>query len=450
MSLTPVLSVLAGPEALSSAPIIGEGAVSTTAKRGLGAMACQTAGFSRLMLKPGPGWQPFREKAALMANPRLAAVPAYQLHRFTGVSADRPAPKSYLRVSYEGRALEVFAIAVVNAILTLFTLGVYRFWARTRLRRYLWSRVTLSDEPFEYTGTGLQLFLGFLIVLLISVPLLISAKLIQAAYADDPRKLMASVTGLTFFVVNLINVAIFRARRYRLSHTNWRGIRCGQSGSSITYMMKALAYSLFTLITLGLGYPLMRTWLQEYLTNNTWFGDRRFNFHGRASDLFLRWFLAWLLYIPTLGLSWIWYRAGEFRYFAASTQMEGLNFRSTLSTARLILIGFIYLLTVVLLSVLALAALTGGDFSSTPIVFQMDQLEAMNPEVISAIIYFLVIVGVVMPTVVPVLYVHPLAKALIGSLAITGYANLEEWAQSAQKKMGAGEGLADALDIGSF
>ena len=43
----------------------------------------------------------------------------------------------------------------------MFTLGIYRFWLTTDVRRFLWSNTDLSGETFEYTGTAVELLLGF-------------------------------------------------------------------------------------------------------------------------------------------------------------------------------------------------------------------------------------------------------------------------------------------------
>src|SRR4051794_33119066 len=68
---------------------------------------------------------------------------------------------------YEGRLGEIYGIFIVNLLLSIVTLGFYRFWGKTRMRRYVWSRVSLSGDPFEYTGTGGELFVGFLIVMVL-------------------------------------------------------------------------------------------------------------------------------------------------------------------------------------------------------------------------------------------------------------------------------------------
>ena len=76
------------------------------------------------------------------------------------VSAPRPA------LHYDGRLGELYSIFLTNILFTILTLGIYQFWAITRYRRYFWSRTQFQGERFEYTGTGRQLFVGFLLAVL--------------------------------------------------------------------------------------------------------------------------------------------------------------------------------------------------------------------------------------------------------------------------------------------
>lgn len=39
-----------------------------------------------------------------------------------------------------------------NGLLNIVTLTLYRFWAKTEVRRRIWSGVSLNGEAFEYTG----------------------------------------------------------------------------------------------------------------------------------------------------------------------------------------------------------------------------------------------------------------------------------------------------------
>ena len=48
--------------------------------------------------------------------------------------------------AFEGSIKEFLPIAISNVFLTLVTLGIYRFWATTRERTYLWSRTRFIDD----------------------------------------------------------------------------------------------------------------------------------------------------------------------------------------------------------------------------------------------------------------------------------------------------------------
>src|SRR4026209_1000709 len=55
-------------------------------------------------------------------------------------------------------------LAIVNFLLNLVTLTIYRFWAKTNVRRHIWSCVHIYGQPLEYTGRGIEIFKGALIV----------------------------------------------------------------------------------------------------------------------------------------------------------------------------------------------------------------------------------------------------------------------------------------------
>jgi len=68
---------------------------------------------------------------------------------------------------YFGEDGKLFGLYIKTTLLTLITLGIYRFWARTRIRKYIWSATSGDKDSFEYTGTGLEKFLGFLVAIVI-------------------------------------------------------------------------------------------------------------------------------------------------------------------------------------------------------------------------------------------------------------------------------------------
>ena len=78
-----------------------------------------------------------------------------------------PSGRAHARaIHFYGDWREYLPIAFTNFLLTVVTLGIYRFWATARERRYLWSRTTVIDDPLEWTGTGKEMFVGFVIAVL--------------------------------------------------------------------------------------------------------------------------------------------------------------------------------------------------------------------------------------------------------------------------------------------
>ena len=197
---------------------------------------------------------------------------------------------------FEGSWREFAPIAFTNLLLTIVTLGIYRFWATTRERQYLWSRSRFIDEHLEWTGTGKELFFGFLLVtVLILVPFgviqLIAQGLIFRGQGGIAAGVFIAMFGLLFY---FSGVARFRALRYRLGRTHWRGIRGGSHEPGFQYGLShmwkyALGYG-----AIGLMVP----WAMVSLWNERWahmsFGQLRFRSEADFSPLMKRYLLFYL------------------------------------------------------------------------------------------------------------------------------------------------------------
>src|SRR4051812_32077510 len=189
--------------------------------------------------------------------------------------------------AYDGRLGELFGIFFVNLLLSIVTLGFYRFWAKTRMRRYIWSRVSLDGDAFEYTGTGGELFIGFLIVVGIFFAATVLKSVIDlSSPPDSPLPLIA---GLLFalVVVYLVFVARYAAQRYRLTRTLWRGIRGGMTGSAWAWGFKAMLLGVLTAITLGFAGPWAQMRLLDDRMNNSYFGDAKAELHSSSGPLYV-------------------------------------------------------------------------------------------------------------------------------------------------------------------
>jgi len=189
----------------------------------------------------------------------------------------------------------LFKLALRTSILTVLTAGIYRFWARTRIRRFIWSTISVEGDALEYTGTGLEKFLGFLVAVVVLAVYLGLVQLILLwfglHYVFRPRNpaemiMQAAVFYLSFFaVLPLMIFARFRARRYMLARTRFRSIRFGMEGSAWGYVGRTLWYGFLTIITLGIHLPRQTFNLERYKTDHSWFGDRQFEQKGRWQDL---------------------------------------------------------------------------------------------------------------------------------------------------------------------
>jgi uncharacterized membrane protein YjgN (DUF898 family) len=203
-------------------------------------------------------------------------------------------------VTFDPRLKGLTWLALKGFLLSLVTFGIYRFWYVTNLRRFFWSRTALDGSPAEYTGTGKELFLGFLVALAILVPIylgLFALSLVAPALAPF------SVVISFVFLFLLGQFAIFRGRRYRAMRTLWRGIRLGQDGSGLAYAARAGGWWLLTFWTLGLTFPFMRASLERYRINHTLVGTSRMSSTARGRSVLGPWLLLYAVALgPLIGL----------------------------------------------------------------------------------------------------------------------------------------------------
>ncbi len=245
------------------------------------------------------------------------------------------------RFAHHGSGGELFLIMLMNVVLKVLTLGVYHFWAKTRVRRYLWSQTSYLDERFEYTGTGLDLLLGFLQAIVLMALAVVGALLVLKM---APETLPVLLVVGWLILLWLIGAASFAAAGYRLRHTRWRGIRFALSGSAARHGWLFLAHLLISALTLGLAHPYARMLLLRHFYSGLHFGSEPLRFEGRARDLMRSWLLAWVLLIPTLGLSILWYQAAESRYVASRMRLQNMEFNLALTGGALLWLLFTNLL----------------------------------------------------------------------------------------------------------
>lgn len=198
-------------------------------------------------------------------------------------------------IAFDGNWRELLPIALSNLFLTIVTLGFYRFWATTRERRYLWSKTRFIDDTFEWTGTGLELFFGFLIALaLFGLPFLVLNLILQGLILQGQKEIAGGLIALIYvMLLYLAGVAMFRGLRYRLSRTYWHGIHGGCDNGGWGYGWSWMWKSFTAYIALALLFPWSMTSLWKQRWEAMSFGPHQFRSSPEWGKLMPRYLIAW-------------------------------------------------------------------------------------------------------------------------------------------------------------
>ena len=248
---------------------------------------------------------------------------------------------------FHGSGGTLFRIHLVNVLLTLVTFGIYYFWAKTRVRRYLVSQTEMEGDRFAYHGTAKELLLGTLKALVVfGLPVLLLNLIRDVLDVPIVLKVVAGViSGSLIFI--FFPVAVVGARRYRLSRTSWRGIRFSFRGPVWELIKILILGTVLTGLTLGLYYPFFLVSRQAFLVSHSYFGSERFDFTGRGRQLFGPFVVAMLLTLPTLGLGWVWYVARKRRFFWDHTQFGSARFSCRVTGSALLWLWVVNVLLLV-------------------------------------------------------------------------------------------------------
>ena len=405
-------------------------------------------------------------------------------------AASAPAP---LNGAFLTEKSKLFGLAFWTGLLTVLTLGIYRFWARTRLRRYIWSAIDAGGDSFEYTGTGLEKFLGFLIALVV---LAVYLGLLQVGLSfigfnlwgavtlepSGPRDVLIQlgvtyVTGLA--VLPLIFYAQYRSRRYMLSRTRWRGLRFGLDAAALGYVWRALLYFALSAVTLGLLISLATFRLEKYMTDRMWYGDAGFEQQGQWWRLYpaMKHLLIALgvlvlggavgIFGSTRGLGaviiiagsiWflcglVYYQVESFKYLTAHKLLDGtVRFTSNAYSQRVIgifVLGIILIaiLTFVLVLLFGIVFASGGSVlngGGAGIRLFAGAGVAVALAAVLGYIAFLVLIGALLTVFISA----PILGHYVDTLRVENAQLLEQINQRAGDRMADADGFADALDIG--
>jgi uncharacterized membrane protein YjgN (DUF898 family) len=230
----------------------------------------------------------------------MSAVPNIPLSGGDPLYAPTPAPDAPQPVRFADNGGAFLNLLMRGAFLELVTFGFYRFWLATDIRKRLWGATSLGGDAFEYTGRARELFIGFLIALAIIGPLAV-VNFLLGIYAEKFRAFASLPLALFYFAFS--QFALYRARRYRLTRTIWRGVRFWMSGSGWRYAWKSFWWAMLVVASAGIAYPWRAAALERYKLGNSYYGDLQGSFAGTGGGLFKRVWWIWLLAMGPLVLS---------------------------------------------------------------------------------------------------------------------------------------------------
>ncbi len=365
-----------------------------------------------------------------------------------------PSGATPLEVSWRGSPWRLVGLSLINALLVVATLGIYSFWGKTEVRRRIWSSVRLNGEPMRYTGTGRELMLGFLVVFaVVLLPVLLITLAAMVMFGPEsgvPSVVQTVLYGIFFF---LVGVAAYRARRYRLSRTTWRGIRGTMTGSSLLYAVASFFTVLLYPLTLGWIAPWRANMLQRRLTQETALGNRRLAFDGTSGPLYARYTIVWvgtLLIIAIAVLAVMWLLGPKLHAIVEGA--IGIGPRQMLSLREITGVAGIALGAFCLWSIISAWYRAGmANHFARSTTYEGARFElAVGP---GGLIWLFI--GNLLLIVLSIGILKPVAEAraaryFVERLRLEGAIDLAEIAQSDAALGGTGEGLAQAFDVDAF
>ena len=364
--------------------------------------------------------------------------------RQTGAQLDHSHEDGDSAFGFEGTWQEFAPIAFTNLLLTIVTLGIYRFWATARERRYLWSRSRFIDERLEWSGTGMELFISFVLVMvLFLLPFFIITNVAQAMMLRGQEAVGIAITLFSFlFIFYLGGVARFRALRYRLSRTRWHGIRGGSDNQGWLFGLSYMWKNAVGWLPGGLLIP----WSMVSLWNERWskmsFGPFDFEANADAGPVFARFLLFYLspfiLFLAAIPLA----------FAGIATDLESIEPGAGFILAMIASI-FLFYFGLGLIAVAFYAKFYRVAVGSTRLkrlqfrfgASTMDWIKLLLGDVL--LVVFTLGIGWIFLS-----YRH--WKFFIQHMEASGEVRLDELTQSTTRTAGHGEGLLDAFDVGAI
>lgn len=371
----------------------------------------------------------------------------------------QPAPTN-VKVAFTGDRRGFLGLVARGAGLEMITAGFYRFWLTTDIRRHLWSHTVVDGDGAEYTGRARELLIGFLVAMAILVPIYVAYFIL--GLEAERLQAFASIPLVVFLYV-FTQFAIYRARRYRMTRTVWRGVRFWMTGSGWGYALRATLWGAAMVLTLGLILPWRDAALERYKMQHTHYGDLEGRFEGNGWEFFKRGWWLWLLtpfaLLTYVGIPFVYgaFKAIQLRWWLDGLRLGGVRLSSNLQTGALIglywkTIGWVIVMSLVLVPWLAISAALAASMSGQPVdasLFSDPELFTSVPFLILAVFGYLAW-AMALNIFIRLYLVRDLWQRAVSSITVHGIEAAANVAAKGDLANALGEGFADGLDVGGL
>lgn len=262
--------------------------------RALGFQVTSTANTSFIRLHDSPS--PAHKVEEDVAEDAAEEQEAVRLSRRTGV----------LEFSFRADAWDITALYLKLWVFSLLTLGVYSFFGRTNLRRYLLGRTALGGKPFAYSGTPQDLIRNGVTAAIALLGLFV---LLIIVHQQDP--LLSPVAESAGLVLVLVGLVFLRWRYvvFLNSSVLWQGVAFSFQARFADWLALHLKGGLLCVFTLGLYGPVYWTEVWAFGKARTRFGNKPLRYSGYWKDMARPYYIAWAVTLFTLGWGcpvWLW------------------------------------------------------------------------------------------------------------------------------------------------
>ncbi|MEM8824318.1 MAG: DUF898 family protein [Pseudomonadota bacterium] len=194
-----------------------------------------------------------------------------------------------------GNRGDLLGLAIKTTFLTVITCGIYSFWSRTRIRRWLWSTFHVGGAPLEYRGRPMEKLMGFVIAACIVATYLgIVVMVLIFLSLNIFNNILAGIVASIICVLPVYWFARYRGMQYLMNHTEWRGLSFSMAPGAWGHARLASTWTVITLMTAGLALPWRTHHLWKYRVDRTFYGDTPFRLDNSAWPLARAWLPNWL------------------------------------------------------------------------------------------------------------------------------------------------------------